>query len=112
MRHLVLLPVLAACCTANAAPITPPPDPTVTAPPPSGPGSGAAVLPMSSDGYRFAGDPCRLVGESSWTVDFLNDAADLVGCPVTADSRAFMEQTGGAVVAQVGDIQLFRVPRR
>ena len=34
-------------------------------------------------GYRSADDPCKLTGETGFTVNFLDDAADLVTSPVS-----------------------------
>lgn len=47
-------------------------------------------LPLFGDGYPAPGDPCRRVGENAETVDFLDDAADLVACPDGTPAPASM----------------------
>ncbi|MFT6074423.1 MAG: hypothetical protein ACJAZ1_001339, partial [Yoonia sp.] len=48
------------------------------------PSDGSAIsdpeLPFERE-YRSAADACRLTGESAYTIDFLDDSADLVCCP-------------------------------
>lgn len=68
----------------------------------------AASLPFVGDGYPSNGSPCRRVGESAATVDFLDDSADLVGCPSSKDAEAL----GGKVVATIGGTTLVSVPRK
>ena len=64
-------------------------------------------------GYRSAGDDCRLVGESAFTVDFLDDAADLVACSTgSTDMATLMAETGAPVLTQTNSYTLFNVPRR
>ena len=64
-------------------------------------------LPFLGEGYPNSGDPCRRVGESEATSNFLDDSADLVGCP-TAEAA---EVLGGKVVATIGGTTLVSVPR-
>lgn len=65
-----------------------------------------ASLPTVGDGFPNAGDPCRKVGESSATVDYLDDSATLAGC-MSADDAA---KLGGKVVATVDGVTLVSVP--
>jgi len=75
--------------------------------------SDEAPLPFFGDGYRTPGDVCRSVGENSYTNQFLDDSADLVGCPKDYDSLAgFIGETNAVEVARTNGVVLFSVPRR
>ena len=64
-------------------------------------------------GYRSADDDCKLTGESAFTVDFLDDAADLVTCS-TGDPAAesLVSETSATIVTQTNSYTLYSVPRR
>jgi hypothetical protein len=68
-----------------------------------------AAIPASlapfGEGYPNAGDPCRRLGESPATANWLDDSAVLVGCP-TAEAAAAL---GGRVVHTVEGITLVSI---
>ncbi len=70
-------------------------------------------LPFFGNGYRFEGDACRRVGENAYTNQFLDDAADLVGCPEDLENLGvFVTDTGAVEVARSGGYVLYSVPVR
>lgn len=70
-------------------------------------------LPFFGTGYRAEGDQCRRVGESDYTNQFLDDAADLVGCPSGMENLGvFALDTGGVEVARTQNYVLYSVPVR
>jgi hypothetical protein len=71
-----------------------------------------AELPLFGPGYRSEGDLCRRAGESAYTNQFLDDAADFVACPPGTDPGLFTFETGGREVGRLDGWILFSVPRR
>lgn len=70
-------------------------------------------LPFFGAGYPVDGDPCRRLGESPETINYLDDAADLVGCPADMkDLDAFVMQTGAREVFQQDGYIAFSIPTR
>ncbi|WP_413719544.1 hypothetical protein [Silicimonas sp. MF1-12-2] len=64
-------------------------------------------------GYRGAADECQLVGETAFTVDFLDDVADLVACPTGGAAMAsLMAETGVSMVTQTNSFTFFSIPTR
>jgi hypothetical protein len=64
-------------------------------------------------GYRSVSDECQIVGESAFTVDFLDDAADLVACPTgSASVYSLMAETRAATLTQTNSFTFFSIPNR
>ncbi|RBW57053.1 hypothetical protein [Ruegeria sp. A3M17] len=64
-------------------------------------------------GYRSTDDDCQLTGETSFTVNFLDDAADLVSCPTGSDAAlSLVDMYAAREVAQTGGYTVYSIPRR
>jgi len=70
-------------------------------------------LPFFGEGYRAEGDMCRRLGESPETAEFLDDAADLVGCPEDMENLGvFVTETGAIEVSRQDGYVIYSVPVR
>ena len=102
MRYQIAL--AGASALALAACGETPPEPEASAP------EELAEFPESlapfGNGYPDAGDPCRNLGESTVTSNYLDDSAILVGCP----SEASAEALNGSIVGNVEGVRLVSVP--
>lgn len=70
-------------------------------------------LRVMGDGYPKAGDPCRRLGETAATSNYLDHTAVLVGCPGDATSAAATSITGNGsarVVGAADGVTLISVP--
>ncbi|MFV2053543.1 hypothetical protein [Aliiroseovarius sp. YM-037] len=68
-------------------------------------------LPLLA-GYRDPADQCRIVGENDFTNQFLDDSADLVGCPENYEGiGVFMREVDETEVARTQGYVLFSVSR-
>lgn len=70
-------------------------------------------LNVMGDGFPKPGDPCRRLGESAATANYLDDSALLVGCPgsATDDAAAAIVAQGGRVVGTEQNISLLSIPQ-
>ena len=70
-------------------------------------------LTIVGHGYPTVGNPCRQVGESAATSNYLDDSAILVGCPGAGDTpaaQAIVSDKRGRIVGSVDDVTLISVP--
>lgn len=81
-------------------------EPTATDTPPQATPP-ASSLVLFGNGYPTDGAPCRRVGESEATSQWLDHTADLVGCPDAASASAL----GGKIVATIEGMTVVSVPR-
>jgi len=71
-----------------------------------------STLPFFGAGYRVEGDQCRRIGEDAYTNQFLDDSADLVGCPADYEGLGvFVTETGAVQVAEQDGYTLYSIPR-
>jgi len=82
------------------------------------PGQEAFVWPpgfnVMGDGYPKPGDPCRRLGETALTVNYLDDSALLVGCPgISSDgaTMALVSVSGGRAVGAAEGVTLVSIPQ-
>jgi hypothetical protein len=72
--------------------------------------AGLSAVPASlapfGEGWPKAGDPCRRLGESAATANWLDDSAVLVGCPTVEAAAAL----GGTRVATIEGVTVVSVP--
>lgn len=66
-----------------------------------------ASLRPFGDGFPNPGDPCRRIGETDATNQFLDHTAALVGCHSPEDAA----KLGGNVVATIDGITLVSIPQ-
>lgn len=82
------------------------PAPAAATPAPAAPATWPASLRVMGEGFPNPGDPCRKLGETEATVNYLDDSATLAGC-LSADEAA---RLGGKVVGTVDGVTLVSVP--
>ena len=63
--------------------------------------------------YPTPSDVCQVIGENDLTVDYLDDAAILIGCPAAEPGAIADRMAEGAMqITQVGDWVLLSQPLR
>jgi hypothetical protein len=103
---VVLVLLASGCGKSVESPVAGTPSAPVASAAPSAP-VWPATLNVVGEGFPNPGDPCRVVGESAATVDFLDHTATLVGCLDAADAA----RLGGRTVGMVDGVTLVSVPR-
>ncbi len=93
---LLCIALLSACQRAEPTATDTPPQAT----PP------ASSLVLFGNGYPTDGAPCRRVGESEATSQWLDHTGDLVGCPDATTASAL----GGKIVATIDGTTVVSVP--
>jgi hypothetical protein len=69
---------------------------------------------VMGDGFPHAGDPCRRLGESPQTSNYLDDSAILVGCAgddAEIAASAVAKANGGRILAHVDGVTLITIPQ-
>ena len=111
MRHITKAAVLGAIFGLAACEISLP-ETQPQRPTPPAPAAPPADFAVFGSGFPNAGDPCRRAGESAFTNQFLDDAADLVACPPGTDTATFVTNFQAREVARRDFWTLYSVPRR
>ena len=70
----------------------------------------AETLAPFGDGYPDSGDPCRRLGESAATQEYLDDSAILVGCATQAQAEALAEAENAEMIGEREGAFLLSVP--
>ena len=64
-------------------------------------------------GYRSPSDACELVGETAFTIEFLDDTSDLVACPTGSSAmETLMKETGAQIITQTNSFSFFSLAYR
>lgn len=106
----------AACSKPPQPPAAAEPAPAAADPAPAEPGATAfewsSGFRVMGDGYPNPGDPCRRLGESELTGNYLDHTAWLIGCPGMPEeaAAASVVAAGGRVVGQAEGVTLISVP--
>jgi hypothetical protein len=68
---------------------------------------------LMDEGFPAPGDPCRRLGETELTSNYLDDSARLIGCPGSAGDNAttaIVVGLGGKVVGGAEGVTLISIP--
>ena|SRR5688572_14676971 len=71
-----------------------------------------STLRPIGEGFPTKGSPCRRLGESTATSNYLDHTRILVGCPGTRESAVVQTviATGGHIVAEIDGVVMLSVP--
>ena len=71
----------------------------------------ASLRPLG-EGFPVKGSPCRHLGETPATSNYLDHTAMLIGCPGTRESAVVQSVVakGGRIVAEIDGVVLISVP--
>ena len=102
---LVTISGISGCNRRETVPTPLPDDPWADAP---------SSLVAFRDGFPSAGDPCRRLGESELTNQWLDHTRTLIGCPAVGSGspvEQLLADRNGTLVAEVEGFSVISIPK-